>query len=408
MGNGPAILGEARADVAQMRAFVARVNPNAPDVAPFYLQHGERLGVRGDLAFAQAIWETNYFRFTGIVQPQQNNYAGIGATGPGQPGARFATPEQGVIAHLQHLYAYATTRPLPAGEPKVDPRFDLVQRGSAPNLYDLNGKWAVPGDGYGQGIERILGRILVEPLAGEPYSITQAHLDVNSPNRPGPCDDGVCWQGVQGIVVHRTASPTMNAWAIREYFNDSPDGRRASSQFVLDNNVILQLMPVGEIAFHTAGKNLTHLGIEVCEHNWGTATWLETYNRLVWLVGYLMRSYNLTIDQVSGHFAWDKVNRPYDPTHPGWMEGDSKSTGLFNWNRFIQDVIREVDRANTVDVAVRVVRAQPVDCTTGRLIGSTTWVPLRAYTTCAMPDATITWNDAEKRATVTLPPKYWR
>lgn len=122
-----------------------------------------------------------------------------------------------------------------------------------------------------------------------PDGISEAYLDPTSQNRPGPCTSNGCWQGV---IDHRTTSPTMNAQAIRQYFNDAPDERFASSQFVLDNTEILQLMPVGEVAYHTSGKNFTHLGIETCQHNWGTSEWAETYRKLVWLAGYLMRAFD--------------------------------------------------------------------------------------------------------------------
>lgn len=55
-------------------------------------------------------------------------------------------------AHIQHLYAYATTEPIPQERILYDKRFHLVKRGSAPHWEDLNGKWAVPGIGYGERI----------------------------------------------------------------------------------------------------------------------------------------------------------------------------------------------------------------------------------------------------------------
>ncbi|MFC7062355.1 N-acetylmuramoyl-L-alanine amidase [Halobacillus seohaensis] len=134
----------------QMDQFVQKINPDAPSLGIYYLNFGTYYGLRGDVAFAQALHETDYFRFTGIVNESQNNFAGIGATGPGQPGANFATAEDGVLAHMQHLYAYASTQALPDNYRLVDPRFDLVQRGSATKWEALNGKWAVPGDQYGQ------------------------------------------------------------------------------------------------------------------------------------------------------------------------------------------------------------------------------------------------------------------
>nr|WP_307723641.1 glucosaminidase domain-containing protein [Tenuibacillus multivorans] len=143
-----------------MNLFVKDVNNDAIELGIHYLTIGEAYGIRGDIAFAQAMHETDYLRFTGVVQPEQNNYCGLGATGPDNPGASFETPEEGVLAHIQHLYAYASTEPLPDEYPLVDPRFDLVTRGSAPAWTDLNGKWAVPGDNYGQSILDLYVRMI--------------------------------------------------------------------------------------------------------------------------------------------------------------------------------------------------------------------------------------------------------
>jgi hypothetical protein len=80
--------------------------------------------------------------------------------GPDDPGASFATPREGVLAHIQHLFAYASTKPLPDKYPIVDPRFDLVNRGSASTWTALNGKWAVPGNNYGQSILNLYERMI--------------------------------------------------------------------------------------------------------------------------------------------------------------------------------------------------------------------------------------------------------
>lgn len=143
-----------------------------PDLAELYIQIGEEYGVRGDIAFFQAVKETNYFQFTGLVTPAQNNYCGLWATGSpltgqesyngadpqyvsfqaGLHGASFITPAAGVEAQIQHLYAYATKNPLPAGKVIIDPRFSLVSKGIAPDWVQLNARWAVPGTTYGQSI----------------------------------------------------------------------------------------------------------------------------------------------------------------------------------------------------------------------------------------------------------------
>ncbi|WP_309520675.1 N-acetylmuramoyl-L-alanine amidase [Peribacillus frigoritolerans] len=158
--SGYSILGQTFLSPEHMNLFVKNINPDAIELGIYYFTFGEYYGIRGDIAFAQAMHETDYLRFTGVVQPEQNNFCGLGATGPDNPGASFETPRQGVLAHLQHLFAYASTKPLPGKYPLVNPRYDLVKRGSATTWVGLNGKWAVPGDTYGQSILNIYGRLI--------------------------------------------------------------------------------------------------------------------------------------------------------------------------------------------------------------------------------------------------------
>jgi hypothetical protein len=166
-GDKTPILGLPQATADQMRSFLRSLNPNAPDYSRLYLDIGKEYGVRGDLAFAQAIHETGAWRFGGSVRAEQHNFAGIGAISPTVGGASFQTPAEGIEAQIQHLYGYATTKPLPPGKAIVDPRFDLLSsaglRGTAPNMEDLNGKWAFPGANYGQMIVNIWRRILAMP-----------------------------------------------------------------------------------------------------------------------------------------------------------------------------------------------------------------------------------------------------
>lgn len=142
------------------------------NIAELYIEIGKKYNIRGDLAFAQAVKETGFFQFYGIVQPDQNNFCGLGATGvvndgdelqngvnperavylPGVHGITFGTVADGVEAHIQHLYAYASADELPDGCELVDPRFKYINRGIAPLWTGLNGRWTVPGNGYGESI----------------------------------------------------------------------------------------------------------------------------------------------------------------------------------------------------------------------------------------------------------------
>lgn len=175
INNKTPILGVEVITVEQCNQFVKKVNSNALEIAQYYKKYGEILGIKWGYAFAQMIKETGYLKFGGDVKPEQNNFAGIGATG-GVKGASFLTPELGVLAHLEHLFAYASKDKLPSDLIKIDPRFDLVIRGIAPNWEDLNGRWAVPGKTYGQDIVSIYSQILKEKVNNEEnYVIPQGN-----------------------------------------------------------------------------------------------------------------------------------------------------------------------------------------------------------------------------------------
>lgn len=169
------ILGEAVATLLQARAWLRAKNPDWVMMADLYYAIAPRYGVRPDVALAQACKETGFFRFGGLVQAEQNNFCGLGATGADNPGHSFPDRATGVEAHVQHLYAYATTEPLPAGITLVDPRFSLVKRGSAPYVEWLGASenptgvgWAHPGVGYGASIVRdYLGPLIATPAENE-------------------------------------------------------------------------------------------------------------------------------------------------------------------------------------------------------------------------------------------------
>ena len=119
-------------------------------------------GVRPEVVFAQAMLETGWLQFGGSVSVDQCNFAGLGATGSQTKGASFDSVYQGLLAQTQHLKGYATTASLT--NTCVDPRYQvLVDRGLlgvSPCLEDLNGLWAVPGDGYGQRISKLIDRLI--------------------------------------------------------------------------------------------------------------------------------------------------------------------------------------------------------------------------------------------------------
>lgn len=105
-----------------------------------YIKEADIEGVNHDIAYAQMLLETGYLKFGGDVKKEQNNFCGLGAIGGGEPGLSFATIEDGVRAHIQHLKAYASTDTLKT--PKVDDRFGRIKRGTATEIQHLTGRWA--------------------------------------------------------------------------------------------------------------------------------------------------------------------------------------------------------------------------------------------------------------------------
>ncbi|GAA0740722.1 glucosaminidase domain-containing protein [Clostridium oceanicum] len=163
------IVGKSKLTSNQMAEYVIRnkknpkLNISIKELAEIFIEEGEIEGVRGDIAFCQAIKETGFFEYGGQVLPEQNNYAGIGALNNQArgKGAWFKSEREGVRAQIQHLKGYATVQSLK--KDIVDPRYSILKSagllGTAPNFEDLNGKWAVPGDGYGESILSIYDKI---------------------------------------------------------------------------------------------------------------------------------------------------------------------------------------------------------------------------------------------------------
>lgn len=99
------------------------IDPRFAKVASLYQSIGQCVarppekcvGVRWDYAFFQMLIETNFLTFrrpNGVpasVVPEDNNFAGVGATISGKPGERFKDVQTGVLAHLQHVLMYSTT-----------------------------------------------------------------------------------------------------------------------------------------------------------------------------------------------------------------------------------------------------------------------------------------------------------
>ncbi len=154
------IMGQGYLVQENLKAFLRTVNPQAtdqfPDVADLYLAEANLEGVNADVAFAQALLETNFFRFDGKIKPSQNNFGALRAIGAAGETAVFPNARIGVRAHIQQLKAYASIDPLK--QEVVSLRFRFVVRGSAPRIDLLSGQYSAD-PMYGEKILAILRQL---------------------------------------------------------------------------------------------------------------------------------------------------------------------------------------------------------------------------------------------------------
>jgi hypothetical protein len=155
------IMGQGIICIEKLSHFLEQYNPAAvPEfifmLAGLYIEEAEAEGVNHDIAFAQKCLETGFLSYGGLVEPEWNNFCGLGAIGPEQPGLIFPDPRTGVRAHIQHLKAYATIEPL--NRELVDPRYRFVRLGSSPTIEGLAGTWAAD-RAYSIKINSILQRL---------------------------------------------------------------------------------------------------------------------------------------------------------------------------------------------------------------------------------------------------------
>lgn len=146
------VMGSARVSAASLAGWyrskgkTTLTTVSIDTLAAYFIAEGADEGVAGDVAFAQSIVETGFFRFGGRVLPGDNNFSGLGAVDGGTGAATFPDARTGVRAQMQHLRAYGDPAVTVAklAHPVVDPRFSLVApKGKAPTWEQFgSGIWA--------------------------------------------------------------------------------------------------------------------------------------------------------------------------------------------------------------------------------------------------------------------------
>lgn len=128
-----------------------RLDVTPPELIDLYYAEGLAEGVRPELAFAQAVFETGYFSSTDTAI---NNYAGIGHPDGAGSGMAFQSPAIGVRAHVQLLRAFAEGNDADFTSERVVPR----PGASATTLLELAGTWAADPN-YAEKVVAVLSAI---------------------------------------------------------------------------------------------------------------------------------------------------------------------------------------------------------------------------------------------------------
>lgn len=150
---------EVTAEQAQKWARDKGAHERFIDIAPLYWEYGKLMGIRPEIMYAQAGKETAYGNYGGAVLPEMNNWAGIKIKKPTgdktEDHETFATPEDGVRGHYNHMGAYVGLAPI--GEPHE--RYYVVKTiawaGTVKYAEQLGGRWC-PDINYGYDILKMI------------------------------------------------------------------------------------------------------------------------------------------------------------------------------------------------------------------------------------------------------------
>lgn len=309
------IMGQAQASIEQMRAYIKKVNPKAPEsvlaMIPLYITEGALEGVRGDIAFAQSCLETGNFTFSGsAVTLDQNNFCGMGVTRTGVKGNSFKTPKEGIRAQVQHLKAYACNDALE--QRCIDPRFTYVKRGCAPYVEWLGKKenpsgagWAA-GKGYGNKILDILSNILETGEREEDMNIIKMLAKKN------------CYPGQNKpayVVIHETDNWSRGADA-KAHATAMKNGNLAGTvHYYVDSKNIYQTLDhkdgawaVGDGGGKYGITNRNSINIEICVNP--ESDYYKAVDKAEQLAASLLKQYGWGTDRLKRHYDASRKHCP--------------------------------------------------------------------------------------------------
>lgn len=339
--DGKIVGGKAVATPALAAAYLRRNNPTLAEsevlnIVGSYWYVGPKVGVAADGAFAQACHETDCFKFGNQVPASAHNPAGIGAINDGRSYLSFPDWPSGVAVQFAHLLAWCNA---PGGE--KSPRRALVDQvaresGYARTWRDLGGRWAVPGTGYGDAIERHWQGILSEGgKVATQYADKIELLPESNNNRPM-----TKLARLDYVVWHETDNENAGATAEmhHRYLLGDPD---ASFHFCVDADESIQFLPVDEVGWHIGDgadspldAGMRSVGIEVCVND--RARYRQACQRAAKVAARVIVGKGLTLAALRYHGSF------WSPQNPAIHKGCPRHVLAGDWGVRWADVIAMV------------------------------------------------------------------
>lgn len=162
--------------------------------------------------------------------------------------------------------------------------------------------------------------------------IREEWLTENPNSRPG-----IALEQVRGVVIHYTANPGTDAMANRNYFENRKDleesvRNKVSSHFVVGlDGIIIQCVPLDEIAYASNDRNRDTISIECCHPGKSGKFTKETRAAVIRLTAWLCGKYALQKQDIIRHYdVTGKMCPKYYVKHPK------------KWTALQADIVKEM------------------------------------------------------------------
>lgn len=315
-------------------------NPAQADaIAAAYFRYGAEIGLNADLALAQACHECKWFTSRRWVH--QRNPCGLAVTSDDVPGVTFASLDDGIKAHYEHLVCYAMTAdpPVIATWGMLDPRHGFHD--GMPRLADLvrpERQWAVPGDGYAAAIAAIANQV----IGGNDMRAAPTSEEIGYPVRVHDAAD-IGPQRAMGEIAWFIVHDTEGHFAGDEAILTSAAPPVESAHALIDRDGALVFMvPLDRTAWTPGNDDVARRSVNVELSGFATEPYTEEQYRALaaffrWCA---VRGMTVPVEYVG------KEDRPgicghqdvADPYHPGQWGGAAHHTDpgpLFRWETLV-------------------------------------------------------------------------